>query len=97
MATLYLLHLDRRFHGHAGHYVGYTIRDLDRRLRDHGTKKGARLLYLAHREGIGFTVARIEDYPDAAVARVRERQLKREGHLDRHCGVCRGIIEAGGG
>jgi predicted GIY-YIG superfamily endonuclease len=93
MATLYLLHLDRKFHGRAGHYVGYTARLLELRLRDHGTRRGARLLHLARQEGIGFRVALTEEHPDANAARQRERRLKREGHLDRHCGVCRGTLE----
>ena len=45
----YLVHLDPPVAGHAGHYLG-SAADLDRRLAQHGTSEGARLLEVQVKE-----------------------------------------------
>jgi predicted GIY-YIG superfamily endonuclease len=81
--TVYLLHFDRPYE-HASHYTGWT-RDLDGRLDQHATGRGARLLAVVQAAGIGWTLARI--WPGST--RHRERALKRQGGASRRCPICR--------
>ena len=88
--TVYLLHFDRPFgpgggakgRGTAKHYIGWAA-DLDARLAEHGTGRGARPLAVVHAAGIGWTLART--WPGG---RVRERQIKRQGRASRCCPMC---------
>lgn len=86
---LYLIHLDEPF-GHAGHYLGSTT-DLERRMRQHGTKEGARLLQAVRNAGISWQVSRTWDLGSVGLseALTREYALKRQGGLARLCPLCR--------
>jgi hypothetical protein len=91
--TVYLLHLSQPY-GHARHYTGYAgngARGLARRLAEHGTARGARLLAVAAGAGITWELART--WPGG---RARERQLKRQGGAARRCPLC-GITPRPGG
>jgi hypothetical protein len=83
--TVYLLHLSEPF-GHARHYTGFASgggRGLARRLAQHGTSSGARLLAVARAAGITWELART--WPGS---RSRERQLKNQGGAARRCPLC---------
>lgn len=83
--TVYLLHLSVPF-GHARHYTGFAAgggRGLARRLAEHGTGSGARLLAAARKAGITWELART--WPGT---RARERQLKNQGGAARRCPLC---------
>ena len=71
--TVYLLHFDQPYK-HARHYVGWTARNVKRRLAEHEAGRGARLLAVVREAGIGWQLARL--WPGG---RARERQLKRQG------------------
>jgi predicted GIY-YIG superfamily endonuclease len=79
--VVYLLHFERPYK-HARHYVGYTD-DLDRRLAEHRSGSGARLLAVIAEAGIGWTLART--WPGG---RDLERAIKRAGHTPRLCPIC---------
>lgn len=79
--TIYLLHFDTPL-AHARHYLGWTG-DLDTRLSEHGSGRGARLLQVANERGITFRLARTW-----AGDRFRERALKKQGGKARMCPVC---------
>lgn len=79
--TVYLLHLDSNL-AHARHYIGWA-KDLDARMRDHGTTNGSRLLAAAARSGIGWRVVRT--WPGD---RHLERKLKRRKDAASLCPEC---------
>jgi hypothetical protein len=90
--TTYLLHLSRPLGntasatGYAQHYTGSAKggrAGLARRLAEHGTCDGARMLLAARRQGITWELART--WPGG---RDRERQLKRQGGAARRCPLC---------
>ena len=68
--TVYLLHFDQPYK-HARHYVGWTARNVKRRLAEHEAGRGARLLAVVRAAGIGWQLARL--WPGG---RARERQIK---------------------
>lgn len=80
-SVVYLLHFSEPYK-HARHYRGSTD-NLKRRLREHGTERGARLLVVVAGAGITWELARV--WPGG---RDRERQLKREGGAARQCPMC---------
>jgi predicted GIY-YIG superfamily endonuclease len=80
--TVYLLHFDRPYE-HARHYLGWTDH-LESRLEAHRAGRGANLLAVLKRAGIGFELARTWTPAD----RRRERQIKRQGGLSRSCPAC---------
>jgi len=80
--TVYLLHFDRPYK-HARHYVGWTARNVKRRLAEHEAGRGARLLAVVREAGIGWQLARL--WPGG---RERERQIKRQGGHARKCPLC---------
>jgi predicted GIY-YIG superfamily endonuclease len=82
VGTVYLLHFDRPYQ-HARHYLGWTT-DLNTRLAEHGSGRGARLLQVVTEAGIGWQLARTW----TGVTRRRERQLKRQGGSARRCPAC---------
>lgn len=82
MKTIYLLHFERRYR-HAGHYTGSTT-CLHRRLEEHRSGTGARLMEVVVSAGIGFELARTWNGD-----RARERQLKKQGGASRHCPLCK--------
>ena len=80
--TVYLLHFDQPYK-HARHYVGWTARNVKRRLAEHEAGRGARLLAVVRAAGIGWQLARL--WPGG---RARERQIKRQGGHARKCPLC---------
>ena len=80
--TVYLLHFDQPYK-HARHYVGWTARNVKRRLAEHEAGRGARLLAVVREAGIGWQLARL--WPGG---RARERQIKRQGGHARKCPLC---------
>ena len=80
--TVYLLHFDEPYR-HAKHYIGFT-EDLDRRLVEHQTGAGARLIEVIINAGRSFTLART--WPGD---RTLERRLHRRKASPRFCPVCR--------
>lgn len=89
-SVVYLLHFDQRYgpgggangRGTALHYTGWT-NDLPKRLRDHQTGNGARLLEVVQDAGIGWTLARVW-----IGGRTLERALKNQGGASRRCPLC---------
>lgn len=79
--TVYLLHFSAPVRG-ARHYVGWTSRQVERRVERHQLGQGARLTRQAHSEGVTMTLARTW----AGTMR-RERALK-SGRLWRGRGLC---------
>lgn len=70
----------------ARHYTGFVPggpRALARRLAEHGTARGARLMLAVRKAGITWQLART--WPGD---RTRERQLKRQGGAARRCPLC---------
>ena len=86
--VVYLIHFDRPYK-HARHYTGWAL-DLDARLHEHRSGRGARLLQVIASAGIGWTLARTWEG-----TRQRERQLKRQGGASRRCPICRARAAAG--
>jgi predicted GIY-YIG superfamily endonuclease len=80
--TVYLLHFDRPSR-HAAHYTGWAA-NLDQRLSEHASGRGAHLLAVAQQAGIGWSLART--WPGI---RTRERALKNQGGASRCCPICR--------
>ena len=82
MGTIYLIHFTEHLE-HAGHYIGYTARDLEDRIADHLTGRGAKLMAAVVAAGISFEVVRTWQ-GDA----VLEQRLKNLGGAARLCPVC---------
>jgi hypothetical protein len=80
----YLVHLDPPVAGHAGHYLG-SAADLYRRLAQHGTGEGARLLEVQVKER-GGTFHLVRTWPGG---REVEHQLKSGHQGNRLCPDCR--------
>ena len=81
LGTVYLLHFDRPYR-HARHYTGWT-RDLDHRLAEHATGRGARLMSVITDAGIGWQLARTW-----SAGRTFERRLKNRHGASRFCPIC---------
>ncbi len=81
--TVYLLHFNRRYK-HAGHYLGST-KSLTKRLAEHESGRGARLLEVVYAVGITWVLARTWEG-----GKQRERQLKKQGGASRFCPICKG-------
>ena len=91
--VVYLLHFDRPYipypgappHACARHYTGFAAgpQALKRRLAQHGTARGARLMVAVAGAGITWQLART--WPGS---RSRERQLKTQGGAARRCPLC---------
>lgn len=83
--VVYLLHFDRPVK-HARHYIGITsAARLEQRQEEHRSGHGAALTRAAFRARIGWTVAKLWENANFSL----ERDLKRRGHLHRHCPICR--------
>ena len=80
----YLVHLDPPVAGHAGQYLG-SAADLDRRLAQHGTSEGARLLEVQVKER-GGTFRLVRTWPGG---REVEHRLKNGHQGNRLCPDCR--------
>lgn len=83
MATIYLLHFERRLH-HAGHYVGWAKR-LAQRLAHHEAGTGARLTQVVRERGVGWVCARTWKGDRSA-----ERRIKQRKDAPRLCPLCSG-------
>ena len=85
--TVYLIHFETRLK-HAGHYLGYCD-DLGRRMAQHRSGNGARLMEVIAAEGIAWKVVRTW-----AGDRAFERRLKRRKNTPRRlCPICMGLVE----
>lgn len=74
--TVYLLHFERPFK-HARHYMGYAD-NLERRLVEHSTGRGARLMKAVVEAGIDFVIARTwENCTEHDEARLKLRRLRK--------------------
>jgi predicted GIY-YIG superfamily endonuclease len=80
--TVYLLHFNQRYR-HAGHYIGSST-NLTKRLQEHASGRGARLLEVIHAAGISWVLARTWEG-----GRERERQLKKQAGASRFCPLCK--------
>lgn len=91
---VYLLHFDRSYVPYDGappgatarHYTGFAQggpQNLRRRLSQHGTARGAKIMRAVAAAGIGWELART--WPGD---RARERQLKTQGSAARRCPLC---------
>lgn len=80
--TVYLIHFDQPYK-HAQHYLGST-KDLPKRLSEHGTERGARLMQVITENGIGYEVVRTWDGGfDLEIA------LKKRKKASQFCPKCR--------
>ena len=81
-AGCYLLHFEGDVHG-AQHYLGWSVH-IARRIRQHLSGKGARLVRKALRAGISVELVRVWQTDDNKY----ERLLKKRGHPKRYCPRC---------
>jgi len=92
MATVYLLHFNKKVAGHAGHYLGFTNRKLEQRLRDHRSKTdGASLTRALIQNGGDFRVAATMKFDCPYKARAMERFLKNRKNHSQLCPICKAI------
>jgi predicted GIY-YIG superfamily endonuclease len=82
--TVYLLHFDQKFK-HAQHYIGYTSGPVKKRIEEHRSGNGARLIQVITQQGIGFSVAKTWH----GKSRRFERQLKNRHGANKFCPICR--------
>lgn len=78
---VYLLHFSEPYR-HARHYTGWT-QQLEERMAEHQSGRGARLVQVVTNAGITFELARTW-----SGTRDLERQIKRHGGAARHCPIC---------
>jgi predicted GIY-YIG superfamily endonuclease len=83
MQGVYLVHLNDKLSNHAQHYIGYA-EDIKVRYYQHGTKYGARMLYVARERELTWVLARI--WPQAN--RKFERKLKNRKNAKYLCPIC---------
>ena len=89
---VYVLHFDRPV-GPARHYIGITRRErLAQRMHDHQGTSASWLTAKAAKLGIGFTLAKTFD----AESHADEQRIKRAGHFDKICPICRGDLDLWG-
>jgi len=93
VGTIYLLHFTdpatgrHARLGHSGHYLGWThLGRLDKRLAEHGTRQGSKLIWYAREAGLSWELARTWEG-----TRKREALLKAQGGHSRKCPMC-GIV-----
>lgn len=87
--TVYLLHFSQPL-GHAQHYIGMTKRDdVEQRLDEHRTGRGARICRKAVEAGAELLLARV--WPNRP--RYYEVRLKNRGGARKLCPICRGQSE----
>jgi predicted GIY-YIG superfamily endonuclease len=90
MAIVYLIHFDAPLgnlantRGQASHYIGYTG-SLKRRLAEHRSGKGARIMAVLLEKGITWQLARTWSNGTRQI----ERQLKNRHNAPRLCPICR--------
>ncbi len=78
---VYLIHFNTPLF-HAKHYMGSTD-SLKRRLAEHRSGNGSRLMEVITEKGIGWQLAKT--WPGG---RAEERKLKRQKHGPRLCPIC---------
>ena len=78
----YLIHTLRPL-AHLRHYLGWT-QNLEQRLEEHRSGRGARVMQVLKEQGIEWELART--WPNTT--RKFERKLKSQGGLSRHCPIC---------
>ncbi|PHN06150.1 hypothetical protein [Flavilitoribacter nigricans] len=80
---IYIIHFDEPL-AHARHYVGYYKRgNLKKRLKEHRSGRGARILQVCNERGISYRVVRLMPGD-----RNRERQIKNAKCTPRYCPEC---------
>lgn len=86
---LYLIHFERKL-AHAQHYLGSVMdhNHLDKRLREHRTGRGAKLLDALNKRGIPYRVVRTMNG-----GRIKERRLKNRKNGPRLCPICNPKID----
>lgn len=84
--TIYLLHFNQPYF-HARHYLGSTD-DLTRRLAEHRSGQGSKLIAAAMAAGISFQLVRT--WPGD---RSQERQLHNRKNSPKLCPICAGTDE----
>jgi len=89
-AVVYLLCFDTPVWGTTRHYVGYTARPLQDRIKEHASGRGNKISKQAKARDIGFTISHIEVFKDRTEARKRELEIKRNSHYDKLCSRCGG-------
>ena len=85
-ARLYLIHFDEPL-SHARHYLGSTD-NLARRLEEHASGEGARILDELNQRGIGWSLVRVLAPTSFMTHRQIESLLKRHANSPRLCPLC---------
>ena len=83
LGTVYLLHFDSKYK-HAQHYIGWT-QNLEQRLIEHASGRGARLIAVIVAAGISFSLVRTWEQ----VTKGQERKFKKWKKASDLCPVCR--------
>lgn len=88
MGYCYLLHFERPISDKhtCQHYLGYTSKQLRKRMEDHRSGRAARLTQVAKERGISFMCVRV--WRDGT--RGMERRLKNRKSGNDLCPVCQG-------
>ena len=84
---VYLIHFEEKLH-HAQHYIGYT-NCLERRLHEHLSNSGAKILKAVKAAGIKYRVVKVWEDGDRSL----ERKLKNRKKARCMCPVCQGKEE----
>ena len=83
--TVYLIHFDEKL-CHAQHYIGFTEREVEERMKDHANGKGARLMEVITELGLPWKVARTWEGKTKSF----ERELKNCKNAKQLCPICSG-------
>jgi predicted GIY-YIG superfamily endonuclease len=83
MSGVYLIHFDTPYK-HAQHYLGYAD-NIEKRLQQHRTGAGAKLMGVVYRAGITWRLVRVWEGGD----RELERRLKHWHGGTKLCPMCR--------
>ncbi len=81
--TVYLLHFEQPVYGTSQHYVGFTT-NLEQRLAQHRSGRGARLTSIARKKGIAWELAYVWEDGDKEL----ERYLKKGSRARKFCKIC---------
>lgn len=82
LGTVYLIHFDRPYR-HAQHYIGWA-KDLEKRIAQHRSGNGSKLMAAVVKKGITFEVVRTWHNVD----RHFERKLKNRRCAGQLCPLC---------
>lgn len=87
---LYVLHFDKPYK-HARHYTGIAL-DVEKRIHEHETGQGARLMQVLKENNIGFKCSVIGEFPGFSEAHAEEKRLKTKVKKpDAYCPICKEI------